>query len=242
MRLRGLRAACAGALVWTAVQTAGATGLAPLAGASTTPPAPWRQVAVPAQKMPRTLFEAVDLDGARVLKVEATASYGNLVHAWPLDAAGVQALSWRWRVDRAVAGADLRHQAGDDAAVKVCVMFDHALDRVPFIERQLLRIARAKSGEPLPAATLCYVWAPELPAGTVLPNAYTNRMRWIVLQGTGAPLGAWRSEQRDLRADFLRAFGDEASDLPRLTAVLVGADADNTGAHGLAYLANLGLQ
>jgi len=70
----------------------------------------------------------------------------------------------------------------------------------------------------------------------------TRRLRWFVLQGRGSPLGEWRSEQRDLRADFLRAFGDEARELPRIVAVLVGADADNSGSHGLAHVAALTLR
>jgi Protein of unknown function (DUF3047) len=76
----------------------------------------------------------------------------------------------------------------------------------------------------------------------VLPNAYTRRMRWFVLQGRGSPLGEWRSEQRDLRADFLRAFGDEAQELPRIKAVLVGADADNSGGQGLGFVAGMALR
>jgi hypothetical protein len=102
-------------------------------------------------------------------------------------------------------------------------------------------VARLASGQRLPGATLCYVWAPLVPAGQVLPNAHTRRMRWIVLQGQGAPLGSWREERRDLRADFLRAFGDEATEPPPLVAVLVGADADNTGGRGRAVLQALEL-
>jgi hypothetical protein len=76
----------------------------------------------------------------------------------------------------------------------------------------------------------------------VLPNAHTRRMRWMVLRGAESPLGAWQVEQRDLRADFLRAFGDETATLPPLVAVLVGADADNTGGHGLGWLQDLTLR
>jgi Protein of unknown function (DUF3047) len=216
--------------------------LSTLVGAAAAPLPPWRSIGVPGQKMAPTRFDVVDLEGERVLRIESRASYGNLVHTVPAGAAPAGSLSWRWRVDRPVAGADLRTKPGDDAAAKVCVLFDHALDRVPFTERQLLRLARAATPEPLPAATLCYVWAPELPAGTVLANAYTRRVRWMVLQGSAAPLAAWRSERRDLRADFLRAFGDEANELPPLSAVLVGGDADNTRGQGLAYLADLVLQ
>jgi hypothetical protein len=195
--------------------------------------------------------------------VESPASYGNLVHAVQamqvVQGAGAQArtIAWRWRLDRAIERADLLTKAGDDAALKVCALFDMPAERVPFVERQLLRVARAASGQALPAATLCYVWAPlastgaggaggaevaSRASGVVLPNAHTRRMRWMVLRGAESPLGAWQVEQRDLRADFLRAFGDETATVPPLVAVLVGADADNTGGHGLGWLQDLTLR
>jgi hypothetical protein len=64
----------------------------------------------------------------------------------------------------------------------------------------------------------------------------------MVLQGRDSPLGRWREEGRDLRADVLGAFGDEFRELPHIVAVLVGADADNSGGHGLGYVAGLSLR
>jgi hypothetical protein len=40
-------------------------------------------------------------------------------------------------------------------------------------------------------------------------------------------------------ADFLRAFGDEAREVPPVSAVAVAGDADNTGAHSVAFVAGL---
>jgi hypothetical protein len=48
-------------------------------------------------------------------------------------------------------------------------------------------------------------------------------------------------ERRDLDADFLRLFGDEVDTVPRLVAIAIGGDADNTRSHGLAYVADLEL-
>lgn len=205
------------------------------------PPAPWQLRGLPQQKHPVTRFSRVELDGHGALRVQADASYGYLVHALPPGSAA-RWLSWRWRVDEFNARADLRTREGDDAALKVCVIFDLPLEAVPFAERQLLRLARARSGEPLPAATLCYVWDARLAAGTVLDNAYSRRVRWIVLRGADTGLSSWQSERRDLQADFLRAFGDESRSVPPVLAVAVGADADNTGGRSLAYLAGLRLE
>jgi hypothetical protein len=213
---------------------------APLLAPLGEPPA-WAAAPLPAQKLPPTRFELVELEGVRSLRIVAEGSYGNLVHQVSPAAAQSRTLRWRWRLDEAIAGADLKTRAGDDAAVKVCALFDLPDERIPFVERQLMRVARLASGQRLPGATLCYVWAPLAAAGQVLPNAHTRRMRWMVLQGQGAPLGSWREERRDLRADVLRAFGDEAAEPPPLLAVLVGADADNTGGRGQAVLQALEL-
>jgi hypothetical protein len=201
----------------------------------------WRSVLLPRQKVPSTRFVGAQIYGERVLRIESDGSYGTLVAELDGTAARARWLAWRWRLDVPVAGADLTRRAGDDAAVKVCALFDLPLDRVPFVERALLRLARALTGEDLPAAALCYVWDATLPAGHVLPNIYTRRLRWVVLKGAESPAGQWASEQRDLHADFQHAFGDETNEVPPLKAVLVGADADNTGARGLAHVAALAL-
>lgn len=202
----------------------------------------WRAVNLPGGKVPASQLEAVTLDGSKVLRLEAHQSYGTWVHTlptWVPEAAST--LQWRWRLDLALDKSDLRRKDGDDAALKVCLMFDLPLQAVPFTERAVLRMARAISGEVLPAATLCYVWDPKLPVGTVLPNAYSRRVRYIVAEGTGTPLGQWRSAVRHVHADFLMAFGDESSTVPAVTAIAVGADADNTGGQSLAYISDLRL-
>jgi Protein of unknown function (DUF3047) len=201
------------------------------------PPAPWAYAGLPAQKPPPTRYRVRELEGRRVLQVEADRSYGNLVHPLAAEVAGV--LSWRWRVDAPLSGADLRTKGGDDAALKVCALFDLPRDRVPFVERQLLRLAESRFGDALPNATLCYVWEPSWPRGSVVPNAYTRRVRFITLDGTP---GAWQSERHDLASDFLRAFGDESRVVPPLRAILVGADADNTGGRSVGWLDALRLE
>lgn len=212
--------------------------LTPWAGDGTAP-APWRLVGLPGGKVPLARFDVTELDGARVLRVRSSASYGTLNHpAGP--APGV--LRWRWRIDEPVAGADLRRKDGDDAPLKLCAMFDLPLDSLGFMERSLMRLARARSAEPLPAATLCYLWDATLPAGTVLPNAYTARVRFMVLDSGAAALGRWQRHERDLAADFQQAFGHESATVPPLVAIVIGADSDNTGGKSLAYLAELVLE
>lgn len=210
-------------------------------GAGADPAAPWRWVGLPGQRKPHTQFSVAEIDGQRALRVEAVESYGNLVHAFETEHSG-RILSWQWRVDLAPEQADLRRKDSDDVPIKVCALFDHPASAVPFAERQLLRLARLRSGEPLPAASVCYVWDRHLAPGTVLDNAFTRRVRQIVLRGPEAPLRSWQSERRDVVADFLRLYADEADTVEPLAAVSVGADTDNTHTHSLAYVRALSLE
>jgi hypothetical protein len=118
-------------------------------------------------------------------------------------------------------------------------MFDLPLDALPFGERTLMRVARTVSGEKLPAAALCYVWDASLPTGTVLPNAYSRRVRFMAVDGTASAPGQWRSHQRSLAADFLKVFGDDTQQVPPAVAVVIGADADNTAGRSLGYIGDV---
>ncbi|MDP2450234.1 DUF3047 domain-containing protein [Polaromonas sp.] len=232
---------CAGAPA-TQAQTSGPALTAFSSAPGVQPPAPWRVVGVPGGKIPLTSYALVELDGRKVLRVEAAKSYGNLVHDLPaaVPEAGLR-LRWRWRLDEALRGGDLRRREGDDSPLKVCALFDMPLARLGLIERNLLRLARAASGEKLPSATLCYVWDGTLAPGTLLPNAYSARVRFIVLDRGEQRLGQWVAHSRDLGADFRRAFGEESDTVPPLQAVLVGADADNTGGRSLGHVGDVTL-
>lgn len=236
-----LIAACAISACATAVfanDSVPAPWLGPFSSAAgAKPPAPWRVVGVPRGKIPLTRFDITEIDGRKVLRVEASRSYGNLVH--PLPAAVPDAalrLRWRWRLDQPLAGADLRRRETDDSPLKVCALFDMPLDQLGLIERNVLRLARSVSGENLPSATLCYVWDATLAPGTLLSNAYSARVRMIVVDSGAQRLGQWTAHARDLAADFRLAFGHESAAVPPLEAVLVGADADNTGSYSLGYV------
>lgn len=202
----------------------------------------WRVVTLPQQKPPITRYSAETVAGRPALRIEAKASYGNLVFE-PSSGAVPSRLSWAWRVQQPNPGSDVSTKAGDDLAAKVCVSFDLPLARVPFIERQLLRLARSRSGENLPAATLCWLWGGSAVAGQLLDNAYTRRVRYIVLRPQDEVLDTWFEESRDVAADFKRAFGDEApsssSPPPPLLALIVAGDADNTGNTSVAHVAAL---
>jgi hypothetical protein len=233
-----------GAEVAAAVAADASAIVSPI-GTGAEPPSPWRLALLPAQSKPVTQFSVVTLEEQRVLRVSASKSYGKLVHPVSRAVAASRRLQWDWRVDRAPE-ADLRKRAGDDVALRVCAFFDWPLQRVPLVDRARLALAEALAGEALPTAAVCYVWDPALPTGTVIPNAFTRRVRSIVVEGGDAATTLqWREHQRDLHKDFRTAFADEWLDgdaAPTLEAVAIGADTDNTAGEGLAYLRRISLR
>ena len=198
----------------------------------------WRVATLPRQQPPVTRFAPLPPGERAGVAVEADASYGNLVLDLPGRAAPPR-LAWSWRVDQPNARADLRRKDGDDSPVKVCLSFDLPIGQVPFVERQLLRLARSRSGQALPAATLCWAWGHEEPLGSVIENPFSRRVRTLVLRGQADAAGRWFDEVRDVAADFRLAFGDEAAAPPPLLAVGVAGDADNTGGRSRAAVAGL---
>jgi Protein of unknown function (DUF3047) len=188
---------------------------------------------------PPTLFDLSEQDGKKVLRIRTDKSYGNLVHDW---AAPADTLKFRWRLDIPLQTANLKSKTTEDSALKVCLSFDMPLDLVPFGERSLFSLAQLFSRERLPTATLCYVWAHTESVGSTLASPYTGRLRYIVLNSGEGQLKTWQEHQRNIHADFLRAFGAESPTVPALTAIIVGADSDNTQGASLGYVADIVVQ
>ncbi len=240
MRRAALLAPALLALAPLAPAAAATIELTPFSRAPTgAPPAPWKLATSP--KIARhTHYEVVALDGVHVLRARADASYANLVHELP-PATVATRIVWRWRVEQAVEGADLTRKSGDDVPARVCALFDLPLARLSAGDRLRMRLGRMLFDPKLPAAAICYVWDAKLAPGTWLANAYTDRVRMLVLR-QGAP-GRWFEESRDLRADFAAAFPQESQGgLPPLAAVALSADADNTGSAALSYFGDVSIQ
>ncbi len=235
-------------LVTVAAEPSGAfaadSRVTPLSSATGTElPPPWRIVTLP--KIPNhTRYTVETSDGRKAVHAEADASYANAVHPINADVSATPVLRFAWRVDRFPAESDITTKAGDDLAAKVCVLYDMPLDRLSFLDRTKVQLGRRLFDPQLPAATVCYVWDRTQPVGRWLDNAYTNRVRMLVLRsGANGEQGRWFDERRDLRADFQQAFPREAaSGLPIVAALAFATDADNTKSRASAWFGDLSLE
>jgi hypothetical protein len=195
----------------------------------------WVRVGLPENKgIAQPLFEPATVDGQAALRITSSASYGHLL--WSPTGAWSEMLQWQWRVDQALSQADLATRAGDDTALRVCALFDLPLSELPFGQSVQLRLARSVSGQALPSATVCYVWDDQQAANARIHNAYSDRVRYWVLRGRGSKPAQWYAERRDLKQDYLTLFGPRAQGAPPLVGISVGADADNTQGHSVAWV------
>jgi hypothetical protein len=180
----------------------------------------------------RTEYALVEDEGTTVLRARAQSSTAGIVRDLRIDPAARPLLTWRWKVTRLPQKADLRTKAGDDYAARLYVLFDLPLTALPFGERFGVTVARVFYGADVPAAALCYVWATRAPQETFAPNAYTARVQMVVAESGAAHLGRWVGYQRDVVADYRKAFGAEP---PPVKGVVVSTDTDNTGETAEAY-------
>ncbi len=183
-----------------------------------------------------TQFRLVEDAGVPVVRAQADAAGGSLLRSIRWDTAGHPRLQWRWRVERVVAQGDIRSKGGDDFAARLYVMFDYPTERLSFADRAKLAIARWIYGEEVPAAALCYVWGNHAALGTRVWNAYTDRVRMIVLRNATSGVGDWVDEQRDLVADYREAFGEAP---PPVSGIAIAADTDQTGETVAAWFGDI---
>jgi len=184
----------------------------------------------------RTRYALVRDGDAVVLRADADASASGVVHRLDGPAAARPMLSWRWKIADVVTAGDPRRKDGDDYAARVYVTFRYDPSRVSAVERAKYALAKQLDGEYPPHAGLTYVWDARLPPGTVLPNAYTDRVRMIVVRSGGAEAGRWVAETRNVLEDYRRAFGEEP---PPVSGIAVMTDTDQTGGRATAWYGDI---
>ena len=91
----------------------------------------------------------------------------------------------------------------------------------------------------MPGAALCYVHALNTEAGTVAPNAYSDRIQMLVVADGPVQRDEWFEFERDVIADYEAAFGESA---PRIVGIALAADTDDTGETSVAYFGDVRLE
>lgn len=148
------------------------------------------------------------------------------------DAPQIGVLRFSWFAEQLNAEADVADTGADDAVVRVILQFGGDRGRFSARDQRLSDLMQLVTGEPLPYATLIYVWDPVRPVGTVIPHRRSDRIRKLVVQSGPQGLGHWVDLERDVAADYRLAFGKAPE---RLEGIALMTDSNNTGVRSRAW-------
>ena len=147
----------------------------------------------------------------------------------PADLAGVR---FSWKVPRLIAGADLATRDADDSPVRIVLFFEGDRSRFSPRDAMTAELLRAVTGEEMPYATLMYVWSNGRDPGTIIHSPRTTRVRTMVVESGTRNLDQWLEYERDIRADYQRAFGEAPG---ALVGIGIMTDSDNTRSTAQAW-------
>ncbi len=198
--------------------------------AAPTHSARWRHYAFPG-KTP-TRFDYARKDGRDAIAVLAASSASmlrNKVRIEPGELAGVR---FSWKVPQLIAGADMALRDADDSPVRVVLFFEGDRSRFSPRDAMLSELVHTMTGEEMPYATLMYVWCNQRETGTVITSPRTSRVRTLVVESGAQKLNQWLDYERNIRADYERAFGEPPG---ALVGVGIMSDSDNTRSTAQAW-------
>jgi Protein of unknown function (DUF3047) len=148
-------------------------------------------------------------------------------------------LRFSWKTDHLIEAANMAERDTEDSVVRVILSFEGDRSKFSNKDRMLSDLSLALTGEEMPYATLMYVWCNTRPASSVITNPRTDRIRKLVIESGKGNLGKWLDYERDIRADFLAAFGEEPG---ALTGIALMTDTDNTQTQATAWYGPVSLK
>lgn len=235
-----IRTAIKALAVWAMFQLAACSSLAPSSANSTgeaplgaTPwalksvggdkGAQWQHFKFPGKQPSQ--FNYVREDGREAIAAIARSSASLLRQTVRVEPAELGRISFSWKVPELISQADMALRDADDSSVRIVLAFDGDRSKFSAKNAMLSELARLLTGEELPYATLMYVWCNKRPAGSVIMNPRTDRIRKLVVESGASRLNQWVDYERTIRADFEKAFGEAPG---ALVSISVMTDTDNT--------------
>lgn len=161
----------------------------------------------------RTYYAVVhDDDASHVLKAQSRDAASGLIFRKEYSLHDFPVLAWRWKVGNILDKGDETKKEGDDYAARVYVIFPHWF------------FPRTKS--------INYIWANKLPKGRHVPNPFAGNAVMVAVESGRENVGRWMTERRNVYEDYRAIFGEEP---PRVGAIAVMTDTDNTGGSATAW-------
>jgi hypothetical protein len=198
-------------------------------GDAASPPA-WQHMSFVGKAPTRFRYERKD--GRHAVNATSESSASMLRRQVRIEPDALRQLRFSWKVPALISSADMAQRDADDSPVRIVLAFEGDRSRFSPRNAMLSELSRTLTGEELPYATLMYVWCNQRTPGSVITNPRTDRIRKLVVESGPTRLGEWLEYERDVRADFERAFGEPPG---ALVGVALMSDSDNTRESAVAW-------
>ncbi|MBT1071658.1 DUF3047 domain-containing protein [Pelotalea chapellei] len=177
----------------------------------------WKEQTLGLMK-PKTTYSISKINEHSVLLATSKKSASGQIYKLNIDPKEYPILSWSWKIDHTIKKGDERTKEGDDFAARVYVLFP----------RGFFTKTRA----------ICYVWANKLPKGTHVTSPFTANVITVAVDSGDELAGRWTSHQRNVYEDYKSFFKEEP---PKLGAVAIMTDTDNTSESAIGYYGDISL-
>jgi Protein of unknown function (DUF3047) len=199
--------------------------------------ASWKPMHLPGKR--KTLFTHTTHDGRQAVLATANSSVSMFRRPLHIPADELGSLKFSWKVPQLIQAADMAQRELDDSPVRLVLAFEGDRSRFSHKNRMMSELSLALTGEELPYATLMYVWCNQCQTGDVITNPRTDRIRKFAVEAGKGNVGKWLDYERDIRSDFIKAFGEEPG---ALTGIAFMTDTDNTQTKATAWYGPVSLK
>ena len=183
----------------------------------------WKHHTLPGKES--TEYSVARVDGREAMAARAVSSASLMRQRVNIPAADLDSVKFSWKVPALIAQADLAARDNADSTVRIVLAFEGDRSKFSMKNSMLSELSLAITGEPLPYATLMYVWCNSREAGSVITSSRTDRIRKIVVESGAKNLNSWIDYERNIRADYEKAFGEPPG---ALVGIGIMTDSDNT--------------
>jgi Protein of unknown function (DUF3047) len=183
----------------------------------------WQHYPLPGKKASEYSFAR--LDGRNTMAVTARSSASLLRQKVRIEPQDLAQIKFSWKVPELIALADLAVRDNADSPVRIVLAFEGDRSKLSPKNAMLSELAHTITGEPLPYATLMYVWCNTRTPGTVINSSRSDRIRKIVVESGAKNINMWMDYERNIRSDYEKAFGEAPG---ALVGIGIMTDSDNT--------------
>jgi hypothetical protein len=174
-----------------------------------------------------------------VLHALAVEASSGLMQYVKIDPSQKPWIEWRWKIGSVVEKYGKDSHVTEDYPARIVLGFDGDKDTLSFSDQILFETAKMFTGYDFPYATLMYVWDSRMPIGSVMSSRRSGRIRMIVVANSAEDSAKWQSFDRNVAADFEKAFGEKPG---LLIGVGVLTDSDHSGGKAEAWYGDIRMQ